>query len=88
MMKRTLSFLLVLSMLLTMLVACSGGSDKNDGKNPTTTAPSDTPASSDSITVEIEPMDEALANLDYGGDRTIVILARDDKEGWQVVRYY
>ena len=88
MMKRTLSFLLVLSMLLTMLVACSGGSDKNDGKNPTTTAPSDTPASSDAITAEIEPMDEALANLDYGGDRTVVILARDDKEGWAADELY
>ncbi|MBR4882011.1 MAG: hypothetical protein IKU19_08755, partial [Clostridia bacterium] len=84
-MKRTLALLIVLSMMLAVLVACSGGSDdsKDTGKNPTTTAPgADTTADPNAITTYLEPLDESLAALNYGGDRTITIIARTLKNAW------
>ncbi|MBQ2827521.1 MAG: hypothetical protein IJF13_09870 [Clostridia bacterium] len=83
-MKRTIALLIVLSMMLGVLVACSGGSDdsKDTGKTPTTTAPSETTADPNAITTYLEPLDESLTALDYGGDKTITIIARNLKNKW------
>ncbi|MBR4881884.1 MAG: hypothetical protein IKU19_08110, partial [Clostridia bacterium] len=78
-MKRTIALLLIATMLLAMLVSCSGDSDKSDG-GKTTTSSSDTTTSAGGITVEVEPIDEALAALDYNGDRVVTILARGSSE--------
>ena len=82
-MKRTIALLIVLSMMLGVLVACSGGSDdsKDTGKTPTTTA-ADTTADPNAITTYLEPLDESLTALDYGGDKTITIIARNLKNKW------
>ncbi|MBR4882173.1 MAG: hypothetical protein IKU19_09570, partial [Clostridia bacterium] len=79
-MKRILALLIVITMLLAMLVSCSGDSDKSGG-GKTTTSSSDTIPSAEGITVEVEPIDEDLAALDYNGDRIVTILARDSKPG-------
>ena len=77
-MKRVIALLIIISMMITVLVSCGVDSDNN--KTQTTTASNETTVDSNALTVDIEPMDESLAALDYGGDRVVTILARADKE--------
>jgi len=83
-MKRTIALLIVLSMMLGVLVACSNssGDSKDTGKTPTTTAPSETTADPNAITTYLEPLDESLTALDYNGEKTITILARTNTNQW------
>ncbi|MBR6558163.1 MAG: hypothetical protein IKT70_04040 [Clostridia bacterium] len=78
-MKRTIAFMIVISMMLAVLVSCAG--DSGDKNPQTTTSSSDTTASSDIVTIDIEPMDDALAALNYSGE-TITILTRTNKNEW------
>lgn len=71
-MKRIISIILLCGMLLSS-VACASDSDK---KTADTTAAQTTSTQSNVITNEVEPMSEALRELDYGGEK-IVILQRN-----------
>ncbi len=79
-MKRVIALMLVLSMMIVPLAACSGDSDD---KPKETTAAKDTTAETtadpNAITTYLEPMDEELVELDYGGEQ-IHILSRKDKD--------
>ena len=82
-MKRVFVLLIVLSMMLSLLIACSGSSNgSKDTTQAPVSSPADTTADPDIFTVDIEPIDESLAALNYGGDRTITILARGNTEDW------
>ncbi|MBR5452511.1 MAG: hypothetical protein IKV54_00390 [Clostridia bacterium] len=77
-MKKLVSMLIVLSMLAAMLISCS--SDGNDQPKHTTAATTAAEsADPNEITTYLEPMDEALTLLNYGGE-TVNILARTNKE--------
>jgi len=75
-MKRIISFLLLMSMLLVPLAACSGDSDKDTDNSKTTTAASTT-ADPNAITTYLEPLDDSLTELDYNGEK-IVFLTREE----------
>ena len=81
-MKRIIALMLVLSMVIVPLVACSGDSGDNKPKDTTgsktTTAPEETTADPSAITTYLEPMKDELVELDYGGEE-IHILSRKDK---------
>ena len=82
-MKRVFALFIVLSMMLSLLIACSGSSNgSKDTTQAPVSSPADTTADPDIFTVDIEPIDESLAALNYGGDRTITILARGNTEDW------
>lgn len=71
-MKRIISIILFCAMILSF-AACASDSDK---KTADTTAAQTTSTQSNVITNEVEPMSEALRELDYGGEK-IVILQRN-----------
>jgi len=73
-MKHTIALLLLISMLLVPLVACSGDSD-SDNQGTTTTPAASTTADPDAITTYLEPLSDELKELDYGGEQ-IVMLGR------------
>ncbi|MBR6558165.1 MAG: hypothetical protein IKT70_04050 [Clostridia bacterium] len=78
-MKRTLSLIIVISMMLALLVSCAAD-NSGDEKTPATHSVESTD-NTNIVTVDIEPIDEALTALDYGGERVVTVLARDYKEG-------
>lgn len=79
-MKRIIALMLVVSMMLVPLVACSGNSgDKPKETTGVKDTTAETTANPNAITTYLEPMDEELAELDYGGE-TIHILSRSEKE--------
>ena len=80
-MKRTIALVIVLAMMLTVLAACSGSGDSKDTTKAPVSNPADTTASTDIVTVDIEPIDEALAALNYSGE-TITILSRKNTNEW------
>ena len=76
--KRITAFLLILSMLIVPLAACSGDSE-DSGSN--TTAASTT-ADPNAVTTYLEPLDEALTELDFGGEQVVMLGRTTSDEKW------
>ncbi len=80
-MKRIISLLLLSVMILDCLVACTGENKPDGPSNDTTaavTTAADTTADPNAITTYLEPMDQDLIDLDYGGE-VINIISRKEK---------
>ncbi|MBP5236859.1 MAG: hypothetical protein J6128_04930 [Clostridia bacterium] len=86
-MKRIIGLIIVISILMSVLSACSGGegdggtTSKPDGSSADTTT-----GSAGLITADVDPIDPALEALDYE-NKTFVILSRgsaeqNDKDFW------
>ena len=77
-MKRILAFILALCMAMPLFFACSGDGEDNKDKVDSSTTAASTTADPNAITTYLEPMSDALKELDYG--ETINILARTDEK--------
>lgn len=79
-MKRIISIILFCAMLLPSIACASDTSNKPaDTTTPNTTPNTTAAPDTEVITKYVEPMNEALKELDYGGE-TIHILARSEKK--------
>jgi len=80
-MKHTIALLLLISMLLVPLVACSGDSD-SDNQGTTTTTAASTTADPNAITTYLEPLSEELKALDFDGEQVVMLGRTDDSTEW------